>query len=283
MWYIIVPLTLIVALFILIFVFTSCHHKNPDLKALSKYRYAHRGLHKKPKVPENSMSAFRLALDKGFGIELDVHLTKDGHLAVIHDYTLSRTAGVDLTVEKLTSDELKKYPLEDSDERIPMLEEVLELFDGKAPIIIEIKADKGNYSKICETLSKTMDNYHGLYCIESFFPQTVMWYRKNRPDVCRGQLSANFFSRGDGEGLSFIEKFLLSNLFVNLLGKPDFVAYRFKSRKFFSFVFTRIFHHPQIFYWTITNKEDMIESEKNGASPIFEQFIPDSPRTQINN
>ena len=67
--------------------------KRKTLKELLKHRYAHRGFHNKPKVPENSMTAFCHAAAHGFGIELDVHLTKDGRLAVIHDSSLKRTCG----------------------------------------------------------------------------------------------------------------------------------------------------------------------------------------------
>ena len=55
---------------------------HPKLELLRRYRYAHRGFHDKPQVPENSLAAFRRAIERGFGAELDVHLTKDGKLVV---------------------------------------------------------------------------------------------------------------------------------------------------------------------------------------------------------
>ena len=85
---------------------------NKDVKKFQKVRYAHRGLHNKPTIPENSMSAFKFAVDKGYGIELDVHLMADGNLAVIHDSSLERTAGVDISIEELTAKDLKKFTLE---------------------------------------------------------------------------------------------------------------------------------------------------------------------------
>ena len=116
-----------------------CRKGHPGLEALQGFSYAHRGLHGNG-VPENSMTAFRLALEQGYGIELDVHLMKDGTLAVIHDASLLRTAGVDVKIEDLTLEDLDQYRLEGTDEKIPLFDEVLDLFEGKAPMIIELKA-----------------------------------------------------------------------------------------------------------------------------------------------
>ena len=72
--------------------------KKEMLEELLTWRYAHRGFHKKPTVPENSMTAFRRAVAEGFGIEPDVHLTKDKNLAVIYAASLHRTCGIDLNI-----------------------------------------------------------------------------------------------------------------------------------------------------------------------------------------
>lgn len=100
----------------------QCRRGHSAWGLLRLFRYAHRGYHDKPRVPENSMAAFRRAIENGFGAELDVHLMKDGRLAVIHDASLKRTAGADVLVEDLTAEELKTYRLEGTDEQIPLLE-----------------------------------------------------------------------------------------------------------------------------------------------------------------
>ena len=105
----------------------QCRRGHSAWGLLRLFRYAHRGYHDKPRIPENSMAAFRRAIENGYGAELDVHLMKDGRLAVIHDASLKRTAGADVLVEDLTAEELKQYRLEGTDEQIPLLEEVLEL------------------------------------------------------------------------------------------------------------------------------------------------------------
>ena len=117
------------------------------LPALRRWYYAHRGLHGAG-VPENSMAAFRAAKEQGYGIELDIHLMADGNLAVIHDSSLKRTAGANVRIEELTTEQLETYRLESTNERIPLFSDVLALFNGEAPLIVELKTFKGNYAKL---------------------------------------------------------------------------------------------------------------------------------------
>ena len=128
------------------------------IAALRGWRYAHRGLHGNG-IPDNSMEAFRLALEGGYGIELDVHLMKDGTLAVIHDSSLLRTAGVDVKIEDLAKEDLPQYRLEGTDQHIPLFREALDLYEGKAPMIVELKAYHGNHAPLCEAVCKMLDSY----------------------------------------------------------------------------------------------------------------------------
>ena len=82
--------------------------KHPVLNV--KY-YAHRGFHGEEGIPENSMAAFKKAKGSGYGIELDVQLTKDGVMVVHHDYDLKRTCGVNKKITDLTYRELCRYRL----------------------------------------------------------------------------------------------------------------------------------------------------------------------------
>ena len=135
---VVIVLLVLIVLAELFLLMLRCRREHPGWKLLRQYRYAHRGYHDKPHIPENSMAAFRRAIEHGYGAELDVHLMKDGRLAVIHDASLKRTAGADVLVEDLTAEELKQYRLEGTQEQIPLLEEVLPLFQGKTPLIIEL-------------------------------------------------------------------------------------------------------------------------------------------------
>ena len=253
--------------------------KRQTLDELLKWRYAHRGFHNKPTVPENSMIAFKRAVAEEFGIELDVHLTKDKKLAVIHDSSLRRTCGIDLNIEEITLEEAQVYFLEKSEEVIPAFEEVLDAVSGKVPLIIEIKTADGNHRELTDAVMTALEGYNGLYCIESFNPSVVGYLRKEYPDVVRGQLSGclnkNFDKKNAGSSgnepiLTSLQDFLLKNLWVNLEGKPDFVAYCYEDREMKAF---KNFKGAK-FMWTIKSYDDLKACEKSGAAGIFEQFNP---------
>lgn len=272
---ILVILLILLILFELWTLLLCCRRNHPYWQILGKYRYAHRGFHDKPHIPENSLPAFRRAIANAYGAELDVHLMKDGHLAVIHDANLKRTAGVDIQVEDLTAEELKKYRLEGTEERIPLLEEVLPLFEDRTPLIVELKSERGNYNELTEATCAVMDQFRVQYCMESFDPRCLMWLRKNRPGIVRGQLSENFgHHREDGAGHGRLTLFALTNLLSNIATRPDFVAYRFSDRTSLSMRWCRKFYKVMEANWTITNKEEMKEAEKAGNLVIFEQFDP---------
>ena len=197
-------------------------------------KFAHRGLHSKDKtVPENSLSAFRLAIEAGYGIELDIRLTKDQKIVVFHDDTVLRMCGIDRTVDSFTYEELKELRLLDTDERIPLFSEVLSLVAGRIPLLVEFKSGPSNVL-LCESAYDMLQTYSGVYCIESFHPMIVRWFKKHAPQVLRGQLSA---PRQSFAGvLAPCSAFLLSHLLTNFLARPNFIAYH-KGKVPFSVAF----------------------------------------------
>lgn len=192
-------------------------------KQFTGCRFAHRGLHSKDKsVPENSLAAFRLAVENGYGIELDIRLTKDKQLVVFHDDTLLRMCGLDRRVDEFTYEELQAFRLLDSEEQIPLFSEVLSLVNGQIPLLVELKAGPEN-ALLCSYAYNMLQQYHGPYCIESFHPMIVRWFKKNAPQILRGQLSAP--PQAFEGTLSRITAFLLSHLLTNFLARPHFIAY----------------------------------------------------------
>ena len=244
---------------------------HPGLKQLQKFSYAHRGLHGNG-IPENSMAAFRAALEKGYGIELDIHLMADGELAVIHDTSLKRTAGVDVKITDLTTADLENYPLEGTEEKIPLFSQGLELYAGKAPLIIELKAD-GNHRALVEAACRAMEGYTGAYCMESFDPRCILELKKNHPQVIRGQLSENFL-RSDVK-LNPALKFAMTHNLLNFATKPDFVAYDFGTRRTTpsNFICRRIWDMQGV-TWTLRNTDDHDQALKEDWLPIFEHYEP---------
>lgn len=231
--------------------------------------YAHRGLHS-DKIPENSQGAFRLAVEHRVGIELDVQLSKDGVPMVFHDDTLTRVCGRDERLCDLTADELSSIPLCGSSEyTVPTLMQVLELVDGRVPLLIELKT--GN-PELCPIVAEMLDSYNGSFCIESFDPRLLSWMKKHRPGFARGQLVGR--SVKEKHTSSFILNFILASLISHMMSRPDFIAADVNIKGNLSvFLCRRLFCIPT-FGWTVRDKETYNACKKRGINCIFENFVP---------
>lgn len=250
---------------------TRCGGSHPWIRQMRRYAYAHRGLHDETK-PENSMSAFRAAVAAGYGMELDVHLLKDGNLAVIHDFDLGRVTGQEGKVEDLDSQDLWNYRLQGSREMIPTFKEVLDMVNGSVPLIVELKCAKNNYEALCKAVCERLDNYKGLYCVESFDPRCVRWLKKNRPDIMRGQLAENYF-RSDIK-INIFVRLVMTFQLTNFLSRPHFVAYRYADRNHVSNLLVKKLWGATRVTWTVQNKEEFLQAKKESWIPIFENFTP---------
>ncbi len=248
---------------------------HPKLRYFKQFHYAHRGLHDRLRgIPENSLTAFQEAAAHGFGAEIDVRMTQDGKLMVIHDNNIQRMTGADALVSELTGAELEQYTLLHTSEPIPYLEEVLPIFESaELPVIIELKVEKGNYKALANTVLDTLAGYPQLeYCVESFDPLALMVVRHRDKNIVRGQLSSNFTR--EPEHLHFPLTFVLKNLMLNFLSRPDFIAYKFKYRKCASVRLSKWLYDLQEFDWTIRTKPQANKALREGSAIIFEGFDP---------
>ena len=249
-----------------------------QMELFRQYRYAHRGLHNiDRKVPENSILAFRYAIAGGFGAELDVHLTKDKRLVVIHDSFLDRLCGVHQRVEEHTLEELRQLTLQGTKEKIPLLEEVLPLFEGKTPLIIELKVERGNYRELCEGTCRLLGTYRGDFCIESFDPRVLRWLRYNEPFILRGQLAENYTKSGAAPGYGFPARLAMTLLLPNFLTRPDFIAFRYEDRGILPVRLCCGLLKAQEASWTIRSQGELETAEQAGSLVIFEGFLPKNP------
>ncbi len=260
----------IIIAFILLYLFMVCprvFHK-PDRTPLYGVHYAHRGLFDNDSdAPENSLKAFQKAADAGYGIELDVQLSKDDIPVVFHDASLKRVCGIDGNVWDYTLEELQQMKLAHSKQTIPTFEEALRVIDGKVPLIIEYKMDRPD-TKVCVLGDQVLKHYKGVYCMESFHPFAVRWYRKNRPEIVRGQLSADF--RRDG--MKGPDKKLVTWLLSNFLCRPDFIAYRHEDAGNFSRRLCRRFGALSV-AWTIKSQEQYEKAKDQFDLFIFDSFL----------
>lgn len=185
--------------------------------------FAHRGLHSKDTlIPENSLAAFRRAAERGYGVELDVQLTRDGKVVVFHDDTLDRVCGVSGRVDERSFEELLQLRLCKTEYTIPLFSEVLAVINGRGPLIVELKNGRRN-RELCEKTYALLRDYKGSVCIESFNPFIVAWFRFHAPELLRGQLSMPMKYY---EGMPKAEGFLLSRTLMNVFSRPQFIAYR---------------------------------------------------------
>ena len=228
--------------------------------------YAHRGLHSEDEsVPENSLEAFRLAGRAGYGAELDVQLSKDGQVVVFHDDTLDRVCGVHARVDEKSYDELKHLSLCGTEQRIPLLTEVLTVYNGRGPLIVELKNGRRN-RELCEKTYAILSDYPGEVCIESFNPMIVRWFKRHGKDLVRGQLAAP--RRQYGDTVSGKMAFLLSHCLLNFLSRPQFIAYRVGRRP----LSVRLAEAmgAMRFGWTAHNDR----AERGRDAVIFEYYRP---------
>ena len=261
----------VIAVITLIYLFLiSPRLSNPPDMELLNVDYAHRGLWNE-KYPENSLSAFELAARAGYGIELDIRLTKDKKIVVFHDNDLARMCGVKRLVSDLTLAELKALRLAGTNEQIPTFAEALRQINGRVPLLVEIKGDFPE-KELCLGASLMLDGYRGPFCIESFSPLVLRWFKRYRPSYARGQLVTKITVH-TRKGSRFVS-FVISRMLGNFLSRPDFVAVNGNLRRSICFTLcTKAFHVPG-FIWTVRNKKDFDTCKKGGHNTIFENFLP---------
>lgn len=147
---------------------------------------------------------------------------------------------------------------------MPLFADVLELVNGQVPLIVELKC-KNRKSLVCEMADSLLKDYKGIYCIESFNPAVLLWYRLNRPEVCRGQLSSNFPKH---DGNKTLAHYAMRHLLTNFLTAPDFIAYNCQDKKALSLNLCRaVFGCPAV-AWTIRSQDEL-----SSCRDYFDYFI----------
>ena len=222
------------------------------------YIITHRGIHDNINIYENTLEAFKLSIKKGYAIELDVRMTKDKQIVVFHDNNTKRLTKKDLIVEENTYQELNNQNIL----HIPLLTEVLELVKGKVPLLIEIKPTKKDY-ELANNLMTILNKYEGKYAIQSFNPKVLYWFRKNYPQILRGQLSMKYTKHK----LSSIKKYILSKMLFNKITKPNFISYKYNELNIEQI---KKYKKQNIYVigWTITN-----EKEYNHYKKYYDNLI----------
>ena len=237
---------------------------NGSLNWLTEKKISHRGIHNNKDIPENSLKAFEKSIEEGYTIELDVQLSKDKKIMVYHDYNLKRVTGLDEDLANVSYEDLKKLNLLNTEEKIPTLQEVLKIVDGRTPILIEVK-NEGKVGELEELLYKELKEYKGEYAVQAFNPFVLEWFKNNAGEIPRGQLAGGY----EDSNLKFYEKFLLSNLLLNFKSKPAFISYKVEELPKGIVTSLRKSGTP-ILGWTVTKDSDLDKVYKNCDNIIFE-------------
>lgn len=171
---------------------------------------AHRGVHNNKEVVENSIPAFKLAVEKGYAIEFDISITKDNKLVIFHDDNLKRICGIDKEIKDCTLDELKDLKLLNTTDKIPTFREFLDVVNGKVFLDVEIKTTTKK-KKIVELVLKELENYDGELSLKSFDTGIVRILRKKTKKYKIGLLvtennSSKFFNFLVKKGLVYLVK-----------------------------------------------------------------------------
>lgn len=260
-----------------VWLFLIAPGKNKKMDRFKTVKYAHRGLHgtvgADSFAAENSMTAFERAVEHGFGIELDVQVTSDGEAVVFHDNTLDRVTGVQGKVKDKTLAELKELRLLGTDETVPTLREVLDLVDGRVPILVELKETGADHT-ISQKSAEILADYSGEFIVESFSPLAFGAIRERLPDVPCGFLVDKHTNYEKSR--TMLHRLLQRCLF-NCVSRPAFISLNHKTPKLFPVGFIRRLFGTPVIAWTVKSGEEEAEAYKNGFSGvIFEGYLPDN-------
>lgn len=265
-----IAIPIVIILLFLLWLFLIAPKNRKEMERFKSVHYAHRGLHNAERA-ENSMSAFKAAVDGGWGIELDIRLSKDGKLVVFHDDTLDRVCGREGKVIDFTADELATFKLKGTEDGVPLFSDVLKLVDGKVPLLVEIKEDPGN-SAVSLAACEMLDGYKGEFIVESFNPLSLKTVKDKRPKLVRGILSHRYY---EYEPYRKPLYFVLQSLLLNVLCRPAFIAYDHRHASSFALRSVRKLFRVPTLAWTVRSQDEENTAVKNGFDGIiFENYIP---------
>lgn len=264
----IIVIILVVLCLLLTFLVAPRMFNKPDMSALMDKSVAHRGyFDNEAGIPENSLASFEAAMEKDFVIELDIQLSSDGVAMVFHDADLERMCGVEGKIWEYTAAELQEMKLMGTEETIPTFEETLALVNGQVPLLVEYKMDKPD-TAVCAAGQALLDKYNGAYAIQCFDPRALLWYKKNAPQVARGQLAEKFWEKEEYEGKALY--LVLTYMVTNVATRPDFISYKAIHKDNLSLNICRMLGAKTACY-TLKSEEEF-----NYVNGDFDMYIFDS-------
>ncbi|MGI9481848.1 MAG: glycerophosphodiester phosphodiesterase family protein [Hyphomicrobiales bacterium] len=236
---------------------------------------AHRGLHDAPAgIIENTCSAVEAAIAANYAIEVDLQRTGDGEAVVFHDYSLNRlTDKVGKLAEKTTA-EIQQARFNACSDRIQTLGELLDQVNGRAVLVIELKAVWHNPGPLERRVGEVLSAYKGPAAVMSFDPRSVAAIRHHAPKLVRG-ITSERYRKGQGwnKALPLVRRLTLRHMAEYHDAEPQFVAYNVHdlpygpSRKFKN-------QGLPVLTWTVKTPDDRMRATRYADQIIFEGFRP---------
>jgi glycerophosphoryl diester phosphodiesterase len=247
---------------------------SPGLAWLTSRPVAHRGLHDAAAgVIENTPSAFRAAIESGYGIECDVQVTRDGEAVVHHDDALGRLTEGDKALIELSAAELREVRFRNSSDRILSLGELCDLVGGRVPLLVEIKSRFDGELRLTRRVADVLGAYKGSAAAMSFDPAAVEHLKEIAPALPRGIVAERHYAHPEWKGLGVFEKRQLAFLLHARRTRPHFIAYSVKDLPSPAPILARAFGLP-LLTWTVRTVGDRRTATRWADQMIFEGFRP---------
>ena len=236
---------------------------------------AHRGLHDQAKgIVENSASAVRAAMGKGFAIEVDLQCAAGATPIVFHDDTLDRLTSGTGPVTTQTAEALVKIPLRNSADTILSLPALLALVNGRVPLVLEVKSTWTRHGKFEANIAQMLAPYLGPVAVMSFDPYSLAAFREVAPSLPRGLVAERFNDEHDWPALKLWQQLAMRNLLTSVIAWPNFIAYDIRALPALAPLVARNLCGLPLLTWTVRTKEERERALRYADAMIFEGITP---------
>ncbi len=256
---------------------------NKDLAWMSK-PFAHRGLHDaRQNIVENTRSSVQAALDHQFGFEVDLRAASCGTIMVFHDEHLERLTLATGRVSDNNLAQLQKIQFRDTSDKMMSLQNLLDLNNGRVPMLLEIKSDwqfddKPALHRCVSAIIKTLEHYKGDFAVMSFDPLLIRAFRDLAPAIPRGLVAEQFENLKHWHQLSWLERLRLRFLLSFPRSRPDFIAYDINALPAIAPMIARFLFKRPLLTWTVRTSQQQVRAKKYCDAMIFEGFIPSTKK-----
>ncbi|MBW8617124.1 MAG: glycerophosphodiester phosphodiesterase [Hyphomicrobiales bacterium] len=236
---------------------------------------AHRGLHDRASgVIENTISAARAAIEKGFAIECDVQLSSDGEVFVFHDDALERLTNASGDFKIFSKTEIGSLSLKGTSDHIPTLSEFLDVIAGRVPLICEIKSRFDGSIAAVQRVAEVIASYEGPIALKSFDPIMVEATAHHAPDRPRGFIGESVYDDPEWDFLSAEQKKDFATLQSLDAMKLDFLSWYIKDLDHPTPQLARGSLGLPIMSWTVRTADQRIKAQRYADQIVFEGFLP---------